>query len=826
MGPGTTQETDTHPAHTAAPDAELDVRAAMERACARIAPTWPLDRFIAVNPLWGMIDRPLPEVSAELSALTGGRMLMPRAWYRDAWRAGRLEEAHLREAIAQTGSQRTVAELVALLQSAEPSVARRARVMDVADTQRDLVHEMPWRDFVVTSTSQLCASYFDDGQAQLRPDREGGLYATWRRFAVRDRSPQLLMGLRAYCDIARELPASAHEMARVALSELDVPADQRVTYLAALLLDLNGWAAWCAYRRWTARLAGSDDDHLTDLLAIRLAWEWLLHRAGGRTLAARWQHAMAMWPAIDAAARDAQDGDWLLQRAIEIAWQEDVCRRLPAGLSEPRPERVAVQAVFCIDVRSEVFRRALEAQTRAVQTLGFAGFFGLPIAYQPLGAPGARPQLPGLLAPRMRVAETAGAAIAERRAQRLGLGAAWKAFRTGAASAFTFVESMGLFYARDLLAESFGLGRSQPVDAAGLSEAEDAARRPRLVALADGGELTLDARCDLAAGMLRAMSLTRELARIVLLVGHGSATRNNPHAAGYDCGACCGQTGEVNARAAAALLNDPEVRDGLSARKITIPETTRFVAALHDTTTDEVTLFEADEIPSSHQADVAALRGWLEAAGHRARSERAPRLGLAGQTGETLRASLRARGRDWSEVRPEWGLADNAAFVVARRERVRHLDLAGRSFLHDYRHEEDEGFAILELIMTAPMVVTHWINFQYYASTVDNLRYGSGNKVLHNVVGGHIGVFEGNGGDLRIGLPLQALHDGERWMHTPLRLSVFLEAPRAAIEAILAKHETVRALVDNEWIHLFQIDADERAVHAYRNRRWVSTKSA
>jgi uncharacterized protein YbcC (UPF0753/DUF2309 family) len=346
------------------------------------------------------------------------------------------------------------------------------------------------------------------------------------------------------------------------------------------------------------------------------------------------------------------------------------------------------------------------------------------------------------------------------------------------------------------------------------------------VALADGGELTLDARCDLAAGMLRAMSLTRELARIVLLVGHGSATRNNPHAAGYDCGACCGQTGEVNARAAAALLNDPEVRDGLSARKITIPETTRFVAALHDTTTDEVTLFEADEIPSSHQADVAALRGWLEAAGHRARSERAPRLGLAGQTGETLRASLRARGRDWSEVRPEWGLADNAAFVVARRERVRHLDLAGRSFLHDYRHEEDEGFAILELIMTAPMVVTHWINFQYYASTVDNLRYGSGNKVLHNVVGGHIGVFEGNGGDLRIGLPLQALHDGERWMHTPLRLSVFLEAPRAAIEAILAKHETVRALVDNEWIHLFQIDADERAVHAYRNRRWVSTKSA
>ncbi|MBY0402066.1 DUF2309 domain-containing protein, partial [Myxococcota bacterium] len=155
------------------------------------------------------------------------------------------------------------------------------------------------------------------------------------------------------------------------------------------------------------------------------------------------------------------------------------------------------------------------------------------------------------------------------------------------------------------------------------------------------------------------------------------------------------------------------------------------------------------------------------------------------------------------------------------RERSRALDLRGRSFLHDYRWQDDTGFGVLELIMTAPMVVTHWINFQYYASTVDNRRYGSGNKVLHNVVGGRLGVFEGNGGDLRIGLSLQSLHDGERWMHTPLRLSVFIEAPRDAMDRVIEKHAHVRQLVENEWIHLHQIDTVEGAVYARRRDGWT-----
>jgi uncharacterized protein YbcC (UPF0753/DUF2309 family) len=337
----------------------------------------------------------------------------------------------------------------------------------------------------------------------------------------------------------------------------------------------------------------------------------------------------------------------------------------------------------------------------------------------------------------------------------------------------------------------------------------------------DGSPLSADERCRLAEGLLRQMGLTKDFARVVLLVGHGSETKNNPHAAGLDCGACSGQPGDVNARAAAALLNEPEVRAGLRSRGIEVPDATIFVGALHNTTTDEVTLFDEDAGSKAIAGDLADVRIALDRAGVVTRRERASKLGLADLSDEKLYAAVVKRARNWAEVRPEWGLAGNAVLVVAPRERTRHLDLEGRAFLHDYRFEDDADHTILEAIITGPMVVAHWINFQYYASTVDNARYGCGNKVLHNVVGGHLGVFEGNGGDLRIGLSLQSLHDGEGWVHAPLRLAVFIEASRPAIDRLLEKHPKVGELVDNEWLHLYQLDRDERAAFVRRSGAWT-----
>jgi uncharacterized protein YbcC (UPF0753/DUF2309 family) len=801
------------------------LRPVIDAACARIAPTWPLDRFIAVNPYWGQLERPIAAAAASLATLAGSPMLMPRSWYREQWQAGLIGEAQLLAAIESAGAHCTVDELVATLQAPAAVPGRLPLATDLVDAQRDTSHHMAWRDFVTHHVSQSTAAYFDQGQAAWGPDHSGGLYASWRRQSEHDFGPAMLMGHHGFSRRLRRLPTDPIDLIDAAVHALGIPAEACEAYFTALLTSINGWSSWCAYQRWQARLAGRDDDHIVHMLAIRLAWEWLLHEGHpemqvATELASVWRDASS----AVAGARAAQDHEWLWQLALEHAYQGPVARGLMAGAGAPDTVEgtPAVQAVFCIDVRSEIYRRGLEAASgNKVQTLGFAGFFALFIEYRPLGSEMVRPQLPGLLHPALCITDECDSpersgALAASRGRKLLWRQQWQTFRGGAGSTFSFVESCGLLYGAKLLRARLGGERDPaPVELTGLAAEELRTLRPRLPT---SGGPDLDARVNMAATVLGATGLTTGYARLILLAGHGSTSANNPHAAGLDCGACGGQTGEVNARALAALMNDPAVRAGLIAKGFEVPATTVFVGALHNTTTDEVTLYDTDLLPASHAADLARLRDWLAEAGRRTRAERATPLGLSAQAllPAALHASVRARTSDWAQVRPEWGLAGCAAFVVAPRSRTRHMNLAGRSFLHDYRWERDPGFKVLELIMTAPMVVTNWINMQYYASTVDNKLYGSGDKVLHNVVGGNIGVFEGNGGDLRIGLPLQSLHDGERLLHTPLRLAVFIEAPRAEIDGIIARHAVVRQLVDNAWLHLFHIEPAGTAVSRYR----------
>lgn len=235
-------------------------------------------------------------------------------------------------------------------------------------------------------------------------------------------------------------------------------------------------------------------------------------------------------------------------------------------------------------------------------------------------------------------------------------------------------------------------------------------------------------------------------------------------------------------------------------RGIKIPADTLFLGALHDTTTDAVRLYSGDHPSERHRSDIDHAAAWLEAAGPIARGERARRLPRSSGEG-----SLARRSRDWSEVRPEWGLAGCKAFIAARRACNAGKTLEGRVFLHDYDWRLDQEFGVLELILTAPVVVASWISLQYYGSTVAPGVFGGGNKLLHNVTGG-IGVVEGNGGLLRVGLPWQSVHDGREPVHEPLRLTVCVEAPREAMTAILDRHPHVRALFDNRWLHLFALD--------------------
>jgi uncharacterized protein YbcC (UPF0753/DUF2309 family) len=812
------------------------LRPVIDAACARIAPTWPLDRFIAVNPYWGHLERPIALAAANLAALAGSPMLMPRSWYREHWQAGRITKAHLRDAIEASGANCTVEELVASVGATPAFPGRLPLAADLLDARRDTRHHMAWRDYVTHHVSQGAAAYFDQGQAAWGPDHSGGLYASWRRQSEHDFGPAMLMGYHGFSQRLRELPADPMVLIEAAMPALRIPAEAREAYFTALLMSINGWSSWCAYRRWQARLARRDDDHIVHMLAIRLAWEWLLHEGHPEAgvaagLASAWRGA----DEVVIRAQAAQSRDWLWHVALERAYQAPVAKGLMAGAPQPGAVETtpAVQAVFCIDVRSEVYRRALEASSASrVQSMGFAGFFALFIEYRPLGSEMVRPQLPGLLHPALCVTDECDSPahagkLARRRKNALLMRQQWQTFRGGAGSTFSFVEACGLLYAGKLLKNRLGGERNPaPVEQTGLPVAESRTLRPRFPA---SGGPDIEARVGMAAMALGAMGLSTGYARVILLAGHGSTSANNPHAAGLDCGACGGQTGEVNSRALAALLNDPAVRKGLQQRGLDVPESTMFIGGLHNTTTDELLLYDTDLVPASHAKDVEELRGWLAEAGKRTRAERATLLGLADRIDRPagLHEAIASRTSDWAQVRPEWGLAGCAAFVVAPRSRSRHMNLGGRSFLHDYRWQRDPGFKVLELIMTAPMVVTNWINMQYYASTVDNKLYGSGDKVLHNVVGGDVGVFEGNGGDLRIGLPMQSIHDGERFVHTPLRLSVFIEAPRTEIDKVIDAHAVVKQLIDNEWLYLFHIEPAGATVSRYRpGGTWQEVKAA
>lgn len=825
----------------------LRLESQIEAAVSRIAPTWPLDRFIAVNPYWGWIDRPMPAAAAALGTLAGTRLTLPRSWFEAQWAAGHLERRHLQAAIgaANDGTDATTGtgldDVLAALRRNSPSVVRLPLITDLRDSGVPPRPGQRWTDLVTHQTSQHCAAFFDHHQATWGMETAPGLYDAWRQQLGADHGvpwhhPRTWLRARLAA-----LPAAPPALIADALDALGIPEEGREAYLGAVLMSVGGWAAWCAYERWQARSNGANDVRIVHLLAIRMAWEWLLHDdAPPGALPADWA---ARWRTADAAARELQQAqrmDWLLQSAAEIAYQEPLIARL----SEPVPAELvippAVQAVFCIDVRSEVFRRALESASPAVQTRGFAGFFGLPIAYSPIGSALTRPQLPGLLAPVMCVTERTterarrpdsprhhdgaglGQVLAGRRRSALQSRRRWAEFRAAPVSAFTFVETLGLLYGAKLLVDSLPSSRTPPRwEDAGLPAAAAARLRPGLPHLDDDPA----AAAVMARDILRAMGLTDGFAPLVLLAGHGSQSANNPHAAGLDCGACGGQTGEVNARVLADLLNHRAVRGHLRHFGIDIPDGTHFVPALHNTTTDEVRLFDTDALPRDLEDAVAVLKGWLEAAGHLARAERAGSLGMATlrQQPAALKQALRRRANDWAQLRPEWGLANNAAFIAAPRARTRHLNLEGRCFLHDYDSRADPDGSRLATIMTAPMVVAHWINMQYHASTVDNRRYGSGNKTLHNVVGGRIGVFEGNGGDLRIGLPQQSLHDGQTLRHTPLRLSVFIEAPREAIDRVIAEHETVANLVGNGWLHLLRIATDGPQVERWQAHEWVPT---
>ncbi len=790
------------------------------RLAGEIPPLWPLPEFVAVNPFVSLSNESLLNVHQHLRHHAGAQLLMSMDYYREAFASGRFELTDVAAALEeclQLDPPRTSAPTT--LQIAERLTACSATYEATSPDEPfrtitellDQEQGTEWTSHFDEEFAKHLAAHFDDGQAiWSSPWQHLSFYAAWRKAASLDQRMEFV-GLHGFRPFVETLPSTATGCIRYVLSLLGIPSALWRPYLTRHLYASFGWA--CYLKGLDERDESNQfaNENLLGLLAVRLAYEGALVVSVGSTTALEgWTALMERGGSQDhSATQEDEFIRYVCQAACEIAYRRKLLHniRCNSKSNHASAARKDVQMVFCIDVRSEPFRRNLEGVSDRVETLGFAGFFGIPFEYVPLGDKDGLAQCPVLLKPKYRIAEgisqaDAGAcdhAIARRQSVR-GWRSVWKNFKTSATSCFSYVESTGLLFAARLATDSLSI--TKPVANGKFDGVPKHLRHALAPVLDKHGTfgLTIEERAEIARAILQNLGLIQDFARLVVLCGHESSTVNNPFRAGLDCGACGGKSGQANAMLAAAILNDKQVRERLHAQAIEIPEDTVFLSAVHDTTTDEVRFTTTPSQPTSQRIG-RDLRKWLELAGARTRDERARLLGCR------KGSDLLKRSRDWSEVRPEWGLAGNAAFIVGSRQRTAGLNLGGRTFLHNYEYARDPDGKVLELIMTAPMIVTNWINMQYFAATVDNRFFGSGDKVLHNVVG-KLGVVLGNGGDLRPGLPMQSVHDGVSYRHEPLRLLVVIEAPRSAIDQVIAKHSMVRALVLNKWIRLVSVDSD------------------
>ena len=500
---------------------------------------------------------------------------------------------------------------------------------------------------------------------------------------------------------------------------------------------------------------------------------------------------------------------WL--KAWELSWQDELSNNVQSEenqLNGTLKEGLAdAQLVFCIDTRSEAIRRHVESKGN-YETFGYAGFFGIAMDYSDPQSGITSKSCPPIVPSAYKVTEQAQFNKTQefnninKRYKQLNFKAYFlKRMKNMLPSGFGYVEGSGFFYGLHLSLRSLIPAKLYDLRNKYSIQTEKATE-PKLEAYVrtehDHSIIRLDEKVQIVKSAFDLLGW-KQFAPLVVFVGHGSHSANNPFSSSLDCGACAARPGRHNARTLAQLANLTEVRKALELlHGIRIPNSTVFIGGEHNTTTDDITLFDADT-PLSHSDYLKRLKHSLKLAQTTAALEK-------NQGSDKAVEELKQKANNWSETRPEWGLAGNAGFVIGPRKLTKNQVLDGRCFLHSYDWKLDKNGTALEGIMQGPLVVTQWINNHYYFSAVDNEAFGGGSKISHNITG-KFGVVQGNGGDLKIGLPLQSIYQSDKELyHQPLRLSALIQAPIERVEEILARNSNVKMLLDNEWIYLMVMD--------------------
>lgn len=667
---------------------------------------------------------------------------------------------------------------------------------------QNLPHTM---EKVNRETIKWLQAYFDEGQATLAmPLRREGLYSAWRQLAIYD--VNLHHNESQKKEWLRSLPRSAEDAIKNCLLKLGISRENQQLFLTLMLCSLSGWGSYIKYRtEW----AEADPNFLhpisqIDYLAVRLMITSLL-----------WPEANTLieWHEKAVAQEKIKVNIFSETQKTEADYCVSLLKKIltHSVQSSSTPE---AQIVFCIDARSEPFRKALESVAN-YKTFGFAGFFGLPVKIKNTITGEYYASCPVLLSAKHVVTESPGtenlcSQDAKRYAQLNTLKRLYQSVKYTFTTPFALVESLGMISGIWMALRTLSPGFAAKLKLAVLRRI----RKPMEIRPSLEG-ISFTEQCGYAENVLRMIGLTHHFAPLIVFCGHGSETQNNAYATALDCGACGGRHGASNARILACILNRVEVKNHLIKKGISIPLDTYFVAAEHNTTTDEVTLYNTSSFKT-----INVFQENLEKA--RALNSYRRLNTLKKKTRESksiLRTWLRSQ--DWAEVRPEWGLARNAAFIIGPRDLTAALDLEGRAFLHSYDYTGDPEGSLLATILTAPMVVAQWINAQYFFSTLDNTAYGGGSKITQNITG-KIGVMQGNASDLMTGLPLQSVYktDLEPY-HEPQRLLTIVYAPRKKIDLIVHSEPVLQKLFGNGWVKMTCIEPESQKTFLFnRDFTW------
>jgi len=759
----------------------------IDEASKIIGKTWPLYAFVTSNPLSGYENFHFNKATNQAQGLSGNKMYPDANVYKSAWTQGDIDDKVLNKLLAEHHIDDSP---LVCLEKMQKTAFKRSKNKN---------HKL---DSIV---AKWLMAFLDEGLAEWEmPVKDKGFFKAWRSLANYD--GQIDKTLLA------DIPQDSFETLDFILKDFD--KDDQLKIIKSHITALPGWTGYIKYRIeedsvWQQQYSIT----LEDYLAVRLSVAKLIN--------------------ADVLPEDNQFAETenvnTLQYIFLKAWEKSFQNKLSKELSQEienidnqNDKTPDAQFVFCIDSRSELIRRHVESKGN-YETFGYAGFFGIAMDYRTITEDLNIKSCPPILNSAYKVAEVPKNKGNEK-FQQFELKEDKKAFKNYflrrmknmLPSAFGYVEGSGFFYGISLLLRTLipqYLYNSKKKE----SQSHESLCDTHIDHKNDNNKLSLKEKTAIVKS---AFQLTgwQNFAELIVFAGHGGHSRNNPYASSLDCGACAGSPGRHNARMLATLANDKAVRQALVKDGFDIPETTLFIGAEHNTTTDEIVLFDS-HVPTSHQEKLQKLKSDLDFAQETATQER------LNKNQNSVRTAYQ-KTNDWSETRPEWGLAKNNAFIIGSRDLTKNTNLKGHCFLHSYNWKSDETGAALEGIMQGPMVVTQWINNHYYFSTVDNENYGGGSKIFHNVTG-KFGVVMGNGSDLKTGLPLQSVNEtDEKLYHIPLRLSVFIHAPKDIIQQILEKNEHLQSLLDNQWIYLLAIDpTEENSIFRYESSlKWNAVK--